>query len=108
MLTLAVAVTALTAALLSIHFTAGLRNYWHWTIQFAAQRRIPARAEMLGVYADKTILPWLVFIAVGMILLGLIGRSRLTNRAWAVLSALLIAAPFIWPAIYLLREHDPS
>jgi hypothetical protein len=109
MLTLAFAVLALAVALLLIQFTAGLRNYWHWTIQFAAQRRTPARAEMLGVYADKTILLWLVFIAVGVILLWLIGRSsRPANRAWTVLSALLIAAPFIWPAIYLLHEHDPS
>jgi len=108
-LTLASAVLALTIAILSIHFTAGLRNYWHWTIQFAAQRRTPARAEMLGVYADKTILLWLAFIAVGVILLWLIGRSsRPANRAWTVLSALLIAAPFVWPAIYLLHEHDPS
>jgi len=109
LLTLAAAAVTLALAILSIHFTAGLRNYWHWTIQFAAQRRTPARAEMLGVYADKTILWWLAFIAVGVISLWLIGRStRPINRAWAVLPALLIAAPFIWPAIYLLREHDPS
>ena len=109
LLTLAAAAVTLALAILSIHFTAGLRNYWHWTIQFAAQRRTPARAEMLGVYADKTILWWLAFIAVGVISLWLLGRSaRPINRAWAVLPALLIAAPFIWPAIYLLREHDPS
>ena len=109
LLTLAAAAVTLALAILSIHFTAGLRNYWHWTIQFAAQRRTPARAEMLGVYADKTIVWWLAFIAVGVISLWLIGRSaRPINRAWAVLPALLIAAPFIWPAIYLLREYDPS
>ena len=108
-LTIAGAVLALGIVILLIHFTAGLSNYWHWTIQFAAQRRTPARAEMLGVYADKTILLWLAFIAAGIIFLWLNGRSsRPANRAWAVLSALLIAAPFIWPAIYLLREHDSS
>ena len=108
-LALAGAAAALTVALLRIQYLAGFRNYWHWTIQFAAQRRAPARAEMLGVYADKTILLWIAFIAVGTILLWLSARSsRQSARAGALLSALLIAAPFIWPAIYLLREHDPS
>ena len=96
---------AFAVALLLIQFTAGLRNYWHWTIQFAAQRRTPARAEMLGIYADKTILLWLAFIAVGVICLWL---SRRGSRIWALLSAFLIATPFIWPTIYLLREHDSS
>jgi hypothetical protein len=104
-LALAAAAAALAVALLRIQYLAGLRNYWHWTIQFAAERRTPARAEMLGIYADKMILLWIAFIAVGVILLWL---SRRGNRVWALLSALLIAAPFIWPAIYLLREHDPS
>jgi hypothetical protein len=108
-LALGAGVLTLAFAIISIHFTAGLKNYWHWTIQFAAQRRTPARAEMLGVYADKIILLWLGFIAAGVIVLWLIGRSsQPVNRSWVVLSALLIAAPFIWPAIYLLHEHDPS
>ena len=105
MLALAGAALGLTVALLLIQFTAGLKNYWHWTIQFAAERRTPARAEMLGVYADKTILLWLALIAIGAIFFWLTRRS---NHVWTVLSALLMASPFIWPAIYLLREHDSS
>ena len=27
--------------MLVLHFTVGLKNYWHWTIQFAASRRLP-------------------------------------------------------------------
>lgn len=108
-LVLAGAAVGLAVALLLIQFTAGLKNYWHWTIQFAAERRTPATDEMLGVYADKTILLWIAFIAVGAIFLWLSRqRSRGSDHVWALLSALLIAAPFIWPAIYLLREHDPS
>jgi len=99
------AAAGLLVAALRLQYLAGLRNYWHWTIQFAAERRTPGRADMLGIYADKMILLWLAFIAVGFISLWL---SRRGNRVWAVLSALLVAAPFIWPAIYLLREHDPS
>ncbi len=108
-LTLIGAVVTLAVGLLMIHLTAGLKNYWHWTIQFAAQRRTPARAEMVGVYADKTILLWLAFIAVGTIFLWLSSRrSRAGTRVWSLVSALLISTPFTWPTIYLLREHDSS
>jgi hypothetical protein len=109
LLAIAGATVSLAVAILLIHFTAGLGNYWHWTIQFAAQRRTPARSEMLGVYADKMILLWLTFIAAGIICLWLSGRSgRARGRGWRLVSAFLISTPFIWPTIYLLREHDSS
>ena len=99
------ATLALGFAVLLVHFTAGLRNYWHWTIQFAASRRTPALSEMLGIYQDRLLLLW-----IGLILLGAIAfwSNRRANRALALLSAVLVAAPFIWPTIYLLREHDAS
>ena len=104
-LVMAGVVVGLAVALLLIQFTVGLKNYWHWTIEYAAARRTPARADMLGVYADKMILLWLALIAVGVTLWWL---DRRASRATALVSALLIATPFIWPTIYLLREHDPS
>lgn len=112
-LTIAGAAAALGVALVLVHFTAGLTNYWRWTIQFAAERRTPARSEMLGVYADKLILLWLGLIATGLFFLWLSGRrtraaGRASARAWLLVSAFLISIPFIWPTIYLLREHDAS
>jgi len=101
---LGVAAGLLLAGLL-IKFTAGLANYWHWTIQFAASRRAPPLAEMLGVYRDKILLRWLALIAVGVLFLWL---SRHGHRALMIMSACLFSAPFLWPAIYLLREHDAS
>jgi hypothetical protein len=116
-------------ALSLIQYKAGIRNYWHWTIQFAAERRTPARGEMLGVYTDKMMLVWLALIAAGGIVLWLSSRvggapascgrtadipacepqpSRIPVRTCAIVSALLISAPFIWPAIYLLLDGDPS
>src|SRR5438105_5822068 len=99
--------TMLTFALavLLVHFTAGLSNYWHWTIQFAAARRTPAHSVILGIYQDRVLLLW-----IGLILLGAFAfwSSRRGSRAWAVLSAVLVSAPFIWPTIFLLREHDAS
>ena len=93
-------------ALLLISFSAGLRNYWHWTIQFAASRRTPARAEMLGIYTDKALILWFVLIALGLAGWWLYRRSD--NRLLALLSAALMAAPFVWPTIYLLRDSDSS
>ena len=99
------AIAGLVLACSLIHLTAGLSNYWHWTFQFAASRRTPARAEMIGIYEDKTIVLWIVLIAAGAIVLWL---NRSGSRLLAMLSGLLIAAPFAWPTIYLLREQDPS
>ena len=39
-------------ALLLIHRFAGLHNYYQWTFRFAAQRRTPAFADMIGMYKD--------------------------------------------------------
>ena len=102
---LAGAIAGLSLALLLIHFSAGLKNYWHWTIEFAAARRTPARGEMLAIYQGKILLLWLAIFAAGAILLWF---SRRGQRVLALVSALLMSAPFAWPAIYLLRDQDAS
>src|SRR6185369_398956 len=48
-ITIAAALATLAIAILLIHRVAGLGNYWHWTIQFAAERRTPARGEMIEI-----------------------------------------------------------
>src|ERR1043166_7870640 len=105
-LTLLGAAVVFVFALWLINWTAGLTNYWHWTIQFAAARRTPARSEMLGIYNDRWLLLWLALIATGAVIFWLLRERR--NRLFSLSSALLIAAPFLWPAIYLLRDNDPS
>jgi hypothetical protein len=100
---LAGALAGLSLALLLIHFTAGLKNYWHWTIEFAAARRTPARGEMLAIYQGKILLLWLAIFAAGAILLWF---RRPGQRVLALMSALLMSAPFAWPVIYLLRDQD--
>lgn len=97
---------ALGLGILLISFTAGLRNYWHWTIQFAASRRAPARAEMIGIYSDKILILWFAFIVLGAVSLWL--YRRINNRLLLLVSSTLMAAPFVWPAIYLLRDSDSS
>ncbi|HEY0349851.1 MAG TPA: hypothetical protein VGC60_17020 [Pyrinomonadaceae bacterium] len=105
LITLFSSLTTLAIAIVLIHRAAGLGNYWQWTIRFAAERRTPARGEMLGIYADKMILGWLAFIVAGIVLFWL-NRNR--NKLLLILTATLVSVPFIWPAIYLLRDSDSS
>jgi len=102
---LAGALLGLACALLVIQLTAGLQNYWRWTIQFAASRRMPHLADMLQGYWDKTLLWSVIPIAMGTSMLWL---NRRGWRALAQVSTLLMSAPFLWPAIYLLIERDTS
>src|SRR5712691_481481 len=102
---LAGAIAGLSLALLLIQQFAGLKNYWHWTIEFAAARRTPARGEMLAIYQGKILFLWLAIFAVGAILLWFRRRGQ---RVLALVSALLMSVPFAWPAIYLLRDQDAS
>ena len=60
---------------------------------------------MLAIYEDKMLLLWIAFIAVGAIVWWL---NRRGSRVLMAVSALLIAAPFIWPSVYLLREQDAA
>jgi len=88
-----------------IQLTIGLNNYWHWTIQYAAARRTPARSEMLEIYWDRILLLWIGIFVLGL----LVGRLGSKQSGWlAALSGLLMLAPFAWPTVYLLLDHDAS
>ncbi len=104
-LTIVAALVSLAVAMLLIQRIAGLGNYWHWTIRFAAERRTPARAEMLEIYTAKMNFVWLGMMAAAIVVTWF-NRSR--NRWLQITAAALFAFPFLWPAIYLLRESDPS
>jgi hypothetical protein len=97
------AVASLFAAGLLLHFTCGLHNYIHWTIQFAAERRLPDYADMLGVYAEPSLLWWLPAVAAALVLL----QSRLAKHLRVRLAAMgLLAAPFVWTLVGLLLSSD--
>jgi len=95
----------LFAAMLLLHFTVGLRNYWHWTIQFAAARRLPGLSEMFAPYQSPLLLLWFAAFAAGAFLMW---RNRGGSRMFSLLSVSLMAAPFAWTVLYLLVEEDPS
>ena len=94
---------ALGAACLLLHFSVGLHNYIHWTIQFAAQRRLPGMGTMLSVYAEPSLLWWIPCLALGVALL----RTRLSWFQWSRWVALgLLAAPFLWTLASLAIYSD--
>jgi len=97
---LAGALVTLCCATLVLHFTAGVRNHLHWTIQFASERRLPGLQPMLAIYAEPSLLWWLPCVAAALLLL----RSRFR---WFRLTALLLfAAPFLWTLISLALSSD--
>ncbi len=96
----------LGAAALILHFTVGINNYWRWTIQFAASRRLPGLPEMFAPYQNPMLLLWLAAFAAGALLLT--RRKAGDSRMFSLLSVALMASPFVWSAVYLLMEDDPA
>jgi hypothetical protein len=95
----------LGAAMLLVHFTVGIRNYWHWTFQFAAARRLPGLSEMFAPYWNSLLPLWLAAFAAGALLFW---RNRRGSRLLSTVSVSLMAAPFAWAVLYLLVEEDLS
>lgn len=91
-------------AILLIHHFAGLHNYYSWTFTFAAQRRTPAFADMIGMYKDNATVWWLLPVVFGLVLMWLGRRNRKTG--W--LAVVFILVPFVWPVIYLVLDNDAS
>jgi len=89
-------------ALFLIHHFSGLQNYYQWTIRFAAQRRTPQLAQMIGMYRE--VLWWLCPVVLGSVLCWLFRRNRVVQSFGLV----LLLMPFVWPMVYLLRDSDAS
>jgi hypothetical protein len=98
----AIAITSLVGITL-LQFTAGLDNYLHWTVRFAAQRRLPGFADMLGVYQQPSFVWTLPCAGGGLVLLCL----PLTRRLWArILAYCLLSAPLIGSLVFLFLDDD--
>jgi hypothetical protein len=102
-LALAGMAVALFTTLTAIASTAGLGNYFHWTVQFAAQRRLPGLASMIAVYREPSLLWTLPTVGIGV---GLC-HTRFIARSWArIVAFCLIAAPFAGSLIFLFIQDD--
>jgi len=103
--TIAGAASALALALALIHLTAGAANYWHWTMQFAAARRLPPLSDLVALHEEPQLL-WRIGAFLGGALL--LSLNRKARPALGLLSISLLSLPFIWTVIALLFESDPS
>jgi hypothetical protein len=100
---LAGACAALLAAALALHWTVGIGNYLHWTIEVAGERRLPGLGNMLAVFRDPSLLWTLPCVVVGLVLL----RFGNDKFRWArTVAFLLLAAPFIYTLASLLIYDD--
>jgi hypothetical protein len=95
--------SALFLGLAMIAGTAGIGNYLHWTVQFAAQRRLPGLALMLSVYREPSLAWMLPALAAGLALC----CTRLVDRRWARIAAMcLLAAPLAGTLLFFLMQDD--
>jgi hypothetical protein len=100
------AAATLALALLAIHLTAGLHNYFYWTFTFAASRRLPGLRPILGIYHQTSLL-WTVPAALAA--LWLLHRAGPGSRGWRrPVALLLLAAPFLSVLAQLPFTDDPS
>lgn len=100
---LAGAMLALPAAVLLLHFTAGIGNYLHWTFGFAAQRRLPGFSAMLGAYLYPSLAWQLPCIVIALILFSTVADKR----QWTQIAAfVLMSAPFLFTLASLVIYDD--
>jgi len=94
---------ALLVGLGIISGTAGLGNYWHWTVEFAAQRRLPGLGSMLAVYRQPSFVWTVPALAAGLA----VCHTRWVRKRWGRVAALaLLAAPLAGSLIYLVVQDD--
>ena len=129
---LAGALTTLAAALITLHLTVGLHNYLYWTVTFAAQRRLPGLAVILGIYNQPSLL-WTLPAAVAAIILlhrhstakvpykiaelkpdqkpgapSIASSTAMGGILYRSIAILLLSAPFLWTILALTLTNDPS
>jgi hypothetical protein len=90
-------------AIVLLQITVGLGNYLSWTVQFAAQRRLPGFADMLAVYQQPSFAWTLPCAGCGTILVCLPLASRFRARFAAFC---LLSAPLVGSLVYLFLNDD--
>lgn len=93
---------ALASGAAILQCTVGLRNYVHWTIGFAAQRRLPGLPLVLSSYRQPSLL-WSLPAAVTAVMLL---RSTDTRRVLRMTAFVLLASPFLWTVISFVIAPD--
>lgn len=94
----------LLAAVWIIHLTAGLTNYLHWTIQFAAARRLPMLADLAAIYQNRILWLWSAAFLIGAALLRK-GNHNPRLARWAIA---FLSLPFVWVLVCRFVEEDAT
>jgi hypothetical protein len=94
-------IVGFAALLLLLEVTVGLQNCLHWTITFAASRRLRHFSTMVGVYIRWPFLDaYFAFIAVLLFL-----RRKAPGVTMQLIS-ILFSLPFLWAIVTLVIHHD--
>jgi 4-amino-4-deoxy-L-arabinose transferase-like glycosyltransferase len=101
---LAGAATGIAVTLAAIQLSVGLGSYLHWTLGFAAARRLPGLPLILSIYADRALLPGYAAVAAGALLY----RAHRGRRSRRWLAAALLSVPAAIALSGLLRFEDPA
>jgi len=89
------------AAIVAVVF--GVDNYLHWTIRFAAERRLPPLAKQLSIFTDDSTLWWWVACAMA----GAVLSRPALRKPLRMIGTCLIAAPLAWSIVRFLITDDP-
>ncbi len=93
-------IAALLVAVAILGATCGAGNYFHWTVEFAAARRMPGLASIAAIYQTPLLYWGLPVALVGWVLL----RTRLSK----LIGLGLLAAPFLWSLWLVLASEDAA
>jgi hypothetical protein len=110
--TIAGGALAMSVAVAVIAIVPGLGNYWHWTVRFAAARRLPPLLDQLSIYNDATLWWFVAAIATGAVMMRQTFSmpSSMPRRPRIVLqiaAMLLICAPWLWTVANFYDTDDP-
>ena len=94
---------SLFAESIILQVSVGIGSYLHWTVQFAAERRLPGLGPLVDIYRDPSLLWTLPLLLVGWVLL----RMPFADRLWLRLIGMCsLAAPFLTTLIAFLAASD--
>jgi hypothetical protein len=99
------AAAACAVAVVALVF--GIGNYVHWTIRFAAERRLMPMRQLLSIYVDSRLCWWLACVLVGWWLARPDRNVWPTRVAQTFLSATLMLLPFAWSLARIFLTDDP-
>ena len=95
--TLSGSAIASAAALMLVTVVFGIGNYLHWTIEFAAQRRLPPISRQVEPYLDPILWVWIACVLCGYLV-------RRYSRAAGIS---ILALPWLWIAWRFFAADDP-